>query len=125
MIGLFSKYTLSNTQQAEWFAKYARYVLYEKINARKEYISAIKAFYNSVIESCILRITIDEKYALGSKDQPLYIMLDYKNKEMSHSGRNFESSISDKDASVQWIHNNELLTFYPDNNIMSVLSKKL
>jgi len=125
MFNILNKNSFATPQEAEWFATYARHVLYEKINARKEYISVIKAFYNSSIKSTILRITLDIKYHLDIQNQPLYIMLDYNAREMSRSGHNFESSISDKDRSIQWIHNNELLTFYPDNNIMSVLSKKL
>lgn len=124
MIDLFNKRNLSLPEQAEWFAKYTIYVLYEKINARRDYISSIKAFYNSSIQSCILRITFDEKCHTNSKE-PLYLMLDYTTKEMSNSGRHFESSISDKDKYINWIQNNEILEFYPDNNIMSILTKKL
>lgn len=118
MFNILSKQTLSTQEQAEWFAKFTKFVLYEKINARKEYISAIKAFYNSASKSCILRITLDKKYSLGNDGRPLYIMLDYRSKEMTHSGINFEKSISDNDKTVQWIQNNEVLVFYPDNVIM-------
>ena len=124
MFNILTKHTLAKPEQAEWFVRFSKHFLYEKLNARKEYISAIKAFYNSPIESCILRITLEKKYQLDGQT-PLYIMLDYNSKEMSNSGRNFESSISDKDKFINWIHNNEVLVFHPDNVIMDLLSKKL
>lgn len=124
MFNILSKHTLSSAEEAGWFTDYAKYVLYNKINARKEYISVIKAFYSSIIKSCILRITLDPRYNLGIH-KPLYIMLDYEAKEMNRSGQHFEESLSDKGKFIQWIHNNEVLAFYPDNNIMHLLAQKL
>lgn len=115
----------SDPKQAEWFANHTPNFLYGKLNIRKEYISIIKAYYNPTIQSCILKITFNKEYTLGMNNPPLYIMLDYKSKEMSNAGINFENTISDKDKTIQWIHNNETLVFYPDNGIMHLLTKTL
>jgi hypothetical protein len=99
-------------------------IIYKDLKSRKEHISLLKVFYSTEIQSCIIKLKFDKTIVL-CEHEALYLMLDFKTKEMKHYGWRFEQSISDNEASIRWIQNNKVLVFYPDNSVMSLLSNML
>jgi hypothetical protein len=120
-----SNIIFSDQAQSEWFAKKALQILYSDVRFSHDQISVIKAYYNETVKSSIIRVKFGKRSSLSFTDSFHYFLLDFRIKEKRFEGTDFENSISDKESFVVWINDNEVLTFYPDNNIMSLLASKI
>lgn len=126
MISAITKYLkVKNTDHAEWFATKTLQFIHRDLRANISYIQSIKAFYNADVKSCIVKLKFELRHVVDQEHPFLYILLDSNTHELEQYGQSLEQRISDNKKSITWIKNNKVLVFYPNDTIMSLLTKKL
>jgi hypothetical protein len=108
----------------ESFATDIIHFLQSKLHTQKTHISTIKVYYNNKTISCIVRVKFDNQYVKELPDDYFYFFINCYQRDITIYGQKLQESLSVKENCIIWIHENNVLTYYPERGIMDNLSKQ-
>lgn len=126
IFNLLNKYTKSKDPEInKAFVNDIIEFLFKKLKVHKNHLSEIKVFYNHATISCIVKVKFDNRFVKEMTNDYMYFLINCYQSEVTVYGKSLQNVLSDKDTEITWIFENQVHKFYPDTNIMYLLSETL